>query len=156
MNYEKLFKSTNIIGETPLITWTFSFTRVSLSIRMANFQSPFTKRRLTSSCTSLFDHSIKDILSRTTFGASWNATYDIIRRKKASLNSEHVSFLGYATEGLENICLKSCFNMSHMRKGMNCSTQKSLLLLFVNHLHYRKQRRGLSGKERKFSISRKR
>jgi len=46
MNYEKLFKSTSLTGETLLITWIYSFTRGILFIRMANFQTPFTKRRL--------------------------------------------------------------------------------------------------------------
>jgi len=103
MNYEKLFKSTSLIGETLLITWIYSFTRGILFIRMANFQSPFTKRRLTNSCTSRFDLSIRNTPSRTTFGGSLNDMCGITRRKKTSLNSEHVSFLGYVTEALRSI-----------------------------------------------------
>ena len=102
MSYEKLFKSTSLTGE-----WIYSFTRGILFIRMANFQSPFTKRILTSSCTSLFDHSIKDILSRITFGGSWNATYDIIQRKKTSLNSRF--FLRLRNRGFRKYLLKKLF-----------------------------------------------
>ena len=145
-----------LLQETLLITWIFSFTRVILFIRMANFQSPFTKRRPINSCTSRFDLSIRGTPSRTMFGESLNDTCVIIRRKKTSLNSKHVSFLGYVTEALRSISWKNYFNTSHIRKGMNCSTQRSPRLLFVNHLHYRKQRRGSSGKEMKFSTSRKR
>ena len=44
MNYEKLFKLTNIIGELLLIIWTFSYTKATPFIEMANFQSLIKKR----------------------------------------------------------------------------------------------------------------
>ena len=65
-------------------------------------------------------------------------------------------FLMLRNRGFKKMFSKSYFNTSHIRKGINCSTQNSLFLLFVIHLLSRKQRTGLFRKGRKYSASRKR
>ena len=57
------------MGKLLLITWTFSYTKATPFIWMANFQSLFIKKRLISVCTSLFvsfhqQHTIKNIVLR--------------------------------------------------------------------------------------------
>ena len=155
MNYEKLFRLTNITGVMHLIIWIYSYTRAALFIRMENFQSLFIKKRQTSLCTSLFAHSIKDILSRIMFGVNWNDMCAITRRKKTSKNSEHDFSIDCVIEDLRSTFLHVCFNTSHIRKGINCSIQKFLFLLFVNHSLYRKQKGGSLRKGRKRSPARK-
>jgi len=49
-------------------------------------------------------------------------------------------FLDSVTADSGNTSWLSYSNMSHIRKGMNYSILKCLFLMYVNHLHFRKQR----------------
>ena len=62
------------MGKLLLITWTFSYTKATPFIWMANFQSLFIKKRLVSFCTSLFVSflSISSTPSRILF---WGERY---------------------------------------------------------------------------------
>ena len=62
------------MGKLLFITWTFSYTKATLFIWMANFQSLFIKKRLVSFCTSLFVSflSISSTPSRILF---WGERY---------------------------------------------------------------------------------
>ena len=102
MTYEKMFKLTNIIGELLLIirktvqigkllfiTWTFSYTKATPFIWMANFQSLFIKKRLVSFCTSLFVSflSISSTPSRILFWGERYVRYNLEEKIFKNLRS---------------------------------------------------------------------
>ena len=103
MNYEKMFKLTNIIGEIHSIIWIFLFTKVMLFTRMGNSQSLFIKKRQINSCISHTDPSIKDTLSRIMSGANLNVMCVTTRRKKTLKNSEHVFIFDSVTADSRNM-----------------------------------------------------
>ena len=86
---------------------------------MENFQSLFIKKRQTSLCTSLFAHSIKDILSRIMFGVNWNDTCAITRKRKTSKNSELDFSIDCVIEDLRSTFLHGCSNTSHRNTLLN-------------------------------------
>jgi len=76
-------KLTNIIGELLFIIWTFSYTKATPFIWMANFQSLFIKKRLVSFCTSLFISflSISSTPSRILFWGERYVRYNLEEKK---------------------------------------------------------------------------
>ena len=135
-----------------LTIWTFSYREATPFILMVNFKSLFIEKWLLSLCTSLFALSIKNIRSRTLFGANWSVMCIIIQRRKFSKNSEIDFFIDYAIVGLRNMFSPNYSNTSHIPKEMNFSTKNSHFLLFVNHLLSRKQKGGSYWKERQHSV----
>ena len=89
MNYEKLFKLTNITGGMLLLIWTFSYTKAALFTWMANFQSLFIKKRLVSFCTSLFVSflSISSTPSRILFWGERYVRYNLEEKIFKNLRS---------------------------------------------------------------------
>jgi len=71
------------MGKLLLITWTFSYTKATPFIWMANFQSLFIKKRLVSFCTSLFVSflSISSTPSRILFWGERYVRYNLEEKK---------------------------------------------------------------------------
>ena len=156
-NYEKLFKLTNIVGEMLLIIWTFSYTKATPNIWMANFQSLFIKKRLLSLCTSLFvsfhqQYTIKNI------AIVWGEALCELQYGGENFQKTQISIVSKFAQSimsLRNMSTPNYSNTSHIRKGINYSIQNFLFLLFVNHLLFRKQKGGFFWKERQRSACRK-
>ena len=77
------------MGKLLLITWTFSYTKATPFIWMANFQSLFIKKRLISFCTSLFVSflSISSIPSRILFWGERYVRYNLEEKIFKNLRS---------------------------------------------------------------------
>jgi len=77
------------MGKLLLITWTFSYTKATPFIWMANFQSLFIKKRLVSFCTSLFVSflSISSTPSRILFWGERYVRYNLEEKIFKNLRS---------------------------------------------------------------------
>jgi len=135
------------MGKLLLITWTFSYTKATPFIWMANFQSLFIKKRLVSFCTSLFVSflSISSTPSRILFWGERYVRYNLEEKIFKNLRSRFL--LSLRNNGIKKYIHAKLFqHVTYLLRDKLLNTEL-LFLMFVNHLLFWKQKEDFSGKK---------